>query len=212
MTHPTTAATYKVRWGTDESGNLCILDCKPWQGQTPTQAYAGLLAAGAAGEGSAAMAAGGLSNGDAAGVGSVEMAGGVGGGVGGGAGRALGVAVPLATASAGGHADVALPDGTVLRVPAMQQYALNPATNTPYQLTWGVAASGSPVVLRCEPYVPPQPGSTAGAAAPAAPASYFGSPAVGEGAAGTLPLPGAVPTVGSPTSAAAAGRGATYMK
>lgn len=26
---PTTGIAYKVRWGTDESGNLCVLECKP---------------------------------------------------------------------------------------------------------------------------------------------------------------------------------------
>ena len=26
---PTTGLAYKVRWGTDESGNLCVLDCTP---------------------------------------------------------------------------------------------------------------------------------------------------------------------------------------
>lgn len=69
----------------------------------------------------------------------------------------LPVAQPVA-----GACDVALPDGTVLRVPADQRYVLNPVNNTPYEITWGRSAAGAPVVLQCKPYVsgqqPPRDG------------------------------------------------------
>lgn len=135
VVNPLTSQTYKVRWGTDESGNLCVLECKPVDASqlsaAPSQAIGALT-------------------------------------------YAPPVAMPPASIS-GTSADITLPDGSVLRVPLLQRYVLNPMTNQPYEISWGQDAAGAPLVTGCVRYVE---GGPAAAPAPAmgepgTPASFF---------------------------------------
>ena len=136
--------TYKIRWGTDESGKLCILEARPLSEAELAEVTASAVAAATAAAATPSSLA-----------------------------VAPPMVAATAAGSMHHHhqqqatVDVSLPDGTVMRVPVNQPYVLNPLTNQPYEIRWGTDPQGAPCVISCAPYAPEQP------ALPGVPASHF---------------------------------------
>ncbi|GAX81954.1 hypothetical protein CEUSTIGMA_g9382.t1 [Chlamydomonas eustigma] len=128
--NPLDGQMYKVRWGTDESGNLCVLECRimtptelaRWQDQNHD-----------------------LQTGDGMFIPAIHAA----------ATHApstleVPIALPLGAASPS-TINVLLPDGSVLRVAVNQQFVTSPVKSQLYELVWGLDKLGAPAVLSCTP-------------------------------------------------------------